>query len=172
MFLQASKQKKTANKSAASTAKDRLTESVLNKQTEVSHRTCHSLPRPHPAALHGDEQTHNLPSRVLVAQNEDRVNDLQSNILLLMLAGCQRPLHPGEGAGAGPVRHHPPGHRQEDRQGLRLQVHRQAQAPVRPPLHLLRSRGCQPQHLLVSRPIRRPANMIHPAQREMDGHLS
>ena len=37
MFLQASKQKKTANKSAASTAKDRLTESVLNKQTEVHH---------------------------------------------------------------------------------------------------------------------------------------
>ena len=53
MFLQASKQKKNANKSAASTAKDRLTESVLNKQTEVHHRTCHSLPQPNSGALQG-----------------------------------------------------------------------------------------------------------------------
>lgn len=51
MFLQASKQKQNAKKSAASTAKDRLTESVLNKQTEVHHHTCHSLAPTNPWSI-------------------------------------------------------------------------------------------------------------------------
>ena len=45
MFLQASKQRQKVSKSTASTANNRLTESVLNKQTEVRHPTCHSLHR-------------------------------------------------------------------------------------------------------------------------------
>lgn len=47
-----------------------------------------------------------------------------------IVTGCEQPLHLGKGPGARAVRHHAPGNGEEYRQGIRLQVHRQAQAAV------------------------------------------